>query len=74
MPSTTVFATSVFSIELTDEDLTHLSDIRNVVEIDDVNGSHVVAPHMAFPPGIDDYDLVEIELTPEEMDKLLAGR
>lgn len=59
--------TNVFSIELSEQDLAGLHD-------SDLS-AQVAAPRKctAEPAMSDDYDLIEIELTPQEMDALLSG-
>ena len=59
--------TTVFSIELTDQDLTDLPDPRTITH----RATHAVS---AQAPAANDYDLIEIELTAEEMDDLLSER
>ena len=58
--------TTVFSIELSDQDLAGLHDDFPMQAI-------AQRKQIAGAPLADDYDLIEIELTPEEIDKLLSG-
>jgi hypothetical protein len=59
--------THVFSIELSDQDLAKLHDCDFPVQ------STAQRKQTAVPAMADDYDLIEIELTPEEMDALLSN-
>jgi len=59
--------TNVFSIELSDQDLAGLHD-SNIPVQTPAQRKQTAGPSMA-----DDYDLIEIELTPQEMDALLSG-
>lgn len=57
--------TTEFSIELSDQDLVDLPETINISAVSDP-----VAPAAHKKA---DYDLVEIELTPEEMDDMLSS-
>jgi len=71
-------STAVFSIELTDQDLADLPNLATLtdggvmVEID-IRGAGAQLPRATDAPAPDHYDLVEIELTAEEMDELLTS-
>ena len=64
MTGSSMHCTTEFSIELSDQDLADLPETIN-----NSDGSKPVAPSAHKKA---DYDLVEIELTPEEMDDLLS--
>ncbi|HMN46918.1 MAG TPA: hypothetical protein PKE27_20245 [Povalibacter sp.] len=59
--------TKVFSIELSDQDLAGLHDSDLSMQ------STPQRKQVAAASMTDDYDLIEIELTAEEMDELLSG-
>jgi hypothetical protein len=64
MTGSSMHCTTEFSIELSDQDLADLPEIN----ISDAEKSVAPAAHKKA-----DYDLVEIELTPEEMDDMLSN-
>ena len=69
--------TTEFSIELASQELLAPPDPAGFVEVDDIctldlADAPVTGANTA--PAGDHYDLIEIELTPEEMDDLLSER
>jgi hypothetical protein len=62
MTGSSMHCTTEFSIELSDQDLTGLHDAS-------VSAQRKHAPAATVA---NEYDLIEIELTPEEMDDLLS--
>jgi hypothetical protein len=69
--------TTEFSIELTSQELLTPPDPNGLVEVDDICDIEVIdaqRPGANTAPARDEYDCIEIELTPEEMDDLLSER
>ncbi len=69
--------TTEFSIELTSQQLLTPPDPAGFVEVDDICTLELADAHAGganTAPAGDHYDLIEIELTAEEMDALLSGR
>lgn len=69
--------TTEFSIELTSQELLTPPDPAGFVEVDDIctlDLADADATGANTASAGDHYDLIEIELTPEEMDDLLSER
>ncbi|HEY6644038.1 hypothetical protein [Povalibacter sp.] len=62
--------TTELSIELSDQELV---DLPETITLHDRSSSKGLKPGTHAVHASADYDLIEIELTPEEMDQLLSG-
>lgn len=66
-------ANTEFSIELDDQDLMDLPDPASV-EIDDIEQAQIAPVLPVYAPNVAaDSEVIEIEMTAEEMDALLSG-